>query len=39
VLADAAEEAGGDLGIVAHLSSRGPHSAGCWAVDALTGRV
>jgi hypothetical protein len=38
VLADALEEAGGDAGMVAHLRSPGPHVAGCWAVDALTGR-
>jgi hypothetical protein len=38
VLADVLEEAGGDAGMVAHLRWPGPHVAGCWAVDALTGR-
>ena len=38
VLADPVEEAGGDLRIVAHLRAPGPHSVGCWAVEALTGR-
>jgi hypothetical protein len=37
VLADAPEEAGGG-GMVVHLRGPGPHVAGCWTVDALTGR-
>jgi hypothetical protein len=38
VLADAVEEAGGAAELLEHLRSPGPHSVGCWAVDALTGR-
>jgi hypothetical protein len=39
VLADALEEAGcADEAMLGHLRGPGPHVAGCWAVDALTGR-
>jgi hypothetical protein len=38
VLADAVEEGGGAAELLAHLRAPGPHSVGCWAVDALTGR-
>jgi hypothetical protein len=32
------EELGGAVELLDHLRSPGPHSVGCWAVDALTGR-
>ncbi len=39
VLADAAEEAGcTDADLLAHLRGPGPHTRGCWALDALLGR-
>jgi hypothetical protein len=39
VLADALEEAGcGDGELLGHLRGPGPHYAGCWAVDLLSGR-
>jgi hypothetical protein len=38
VLADALEEAGADVELVAHLREPGPHFRGCWVVDLLTGR-
>jgi hypothetical protein len=39
VLADALEEAGcGDAELLGHLRGPGPHYAGCWAVDLLSGR-
>jgi hypothetical protein len=38
VLADALEEAGADAELVGHLRGPGPHTRGCWAVDALLGK-
>jgi hypothetical protein len=39
VLADALEQAGcREAAILAHLRSDGPHTTGCWAVDAVLGR-
>jgi hypothetical protein len=40
ILADALEEAGcSDAHLLAHLRSPGPHLRGCWALDALLGRL
>jgi hypothetical protein len=40
VLADALEEAGcTDAELLGHLRGPGPHTRGCWAVDAVTGRA
>jgi hypothetical protein len=38
VLADALEDAAGDERMARHLRSPGPHVAGCFVIDALTGR-
>jgi hypothetical protein len=39
VLADCLEEAGADAVLVAHLRGPGRHVRGCWAVDAVLGRL
>lgn len=39
VLADAVEEAGGQVEIVEHLRAAGPHYRGCFAVDAVLGKA
>jgi hypothetical protein len=39
VLADALEEVGGGGDLLDHLRLAGPHTRGCWAVDALLGRA
>jgi hypothetical protein len=38
VLADALEEAGAVIDLLAHLRALGPHMRGCWVVDLLAGR-
>jgi hypothetical protein len=38
VLADALEEAGADVAVVAHLRSDGPHVRGCHVVDLILGK-